>query len=137
MIHQEVTLRWKNFKYRVWIWEEPGDWIPDSLDEDPVPWLTDPGIDDPVSASPKPGNEESLGTEEVSDLKSVANHDVPFTGMGNRNFKKKVIRRNSYKLGKAHPKKAASPAEERPKKRLRSTLEDDLFGLDKILGLGQ
>ncbi|KAI3808900.1 hypothetical protein L1987_24863 [Smallanthus sonchifolius] len=76
------------------------------------------------------------GTEEVSDLKSVANHDVPFTGMGNRNFQKKVIRRNSYKLGKAHPKKAASPAEERPKKRLRSALEDDLFGLDKILGLG-
>ncbi|KAI3803418.1 hypothetical protein L1987_31569 [Smallanthus sonchifolius] len=158
----------------VWIWEEPGDWIPDSLDEDPTPWLTGPGIDESVSTSREPGNEESLGkeddqveegeivtsypevvaeqvhvhgekvdlaanqegTEEVSDLKSVANHDVPFTGMGNRNFQKKVIRRNSYKLGKAHPKKAASPAEERPKKRLRSALEDDLFGLDKIMGLG-
>ncbi|KAI3713920.1 hypothetical protein L1987_72508 [Smallanthus sonchifolius] len=66
------------------------------------------------------------------------NHEGSSSGSEKRNGRYMPLRKNKYKLGRAHRRKKGVQVSDhnRPKKRVRGEMEEDPFNLNNILGLG-
>ncbi|KAM0029098.1 hypothetical protein Hdeb2414_s0018g00521811 [Helianthus debilis subsp. tardiflorus] len=65
-IQEQVTLKWKNKQFRVWLIEDVSVWTPDSVDRVVVPG----------DSSSSPGNIE-LNNQQIKDNSDVNNDEVP------------------------------------------------------------
>ncbi|MFS7934270.1 hypothetical protein Hanom_Chr05g00389561 [Helianthus anomalus] len=82
-IHNQVTLKWKDKLFRVWIEEECSDWVPESVGKVNIPsYAGDKFHSDP--SSPQSGNKKMDGEVEKTHVINAA--DIPsFSNVNNNN----------------------------------------------------
>lgn len=159
-VSEEVTLLWKDQKFKVWVMEELGEWIPDFIDvkSKPDQSNTDDSDREPEKTHDDKhgdlnGNKDDVGmTMDASELETSERFNgevfVPainfpfeqFLGVnnGSQTGVNKVNKRKKFKSGcvLGRPSNAYSSSQESLKV-VKRTKPSDPFGLDALLGLNQ